>query len=115
MKAVIFDLAGVLADSEPLICAADMAMFKEKGVLVRPEDFHPFVGTGEIRYIGGVAEKYGLTLDIQETKRRTKAAAKAAGMRCVAVAQIFPADRLGQADLVRPDMVALTLADCIDP
>lgn len=71
MKAVIFDMDGVLADSEPLICAAAMAMFKEKGLTVRASDFHPFVGAGEIRYIGGVAEKYGLTLDIETAKKRT--------------------------------------------
>ena len=46
MNAIIFDMDGVLTDSEPLICAAAMAMLKEKGVVARPEDFHPFVGTG---------------------------------------------------------------------
>ena len=38
-------------------------------------------------------------------------AAKAAGMRCVAVAQTFPAARLAQADLVKPGIADLTLAD----
>jgi HAD superfamily hydrolase (TIGR01509 family) len=38
---------------------------------VQPEDFHPFIGTGELRYLGGVAEKYGFPLDLQEAKRRT--------------------------------------------
>jgi beta-phosphoglucomutase len=71
MKAVIFDMDGVLADSEPLICEAAMAMFREKGLAVHEEDFHPFVGTGENRYLGGVAEKYGFPLDIAEAKRRT--------------------------------------------
>jgi beta-phosphoglucomutase len=210
MKAVIFDMDGVLTDSEPLICAAAMAMFKEAGVTVKPEDFHPFVGTGENRYIGGVAEQYGLTLDIAKAKHRTYelylamlpgnlrafsgaadlvracraagyktaiassadlvkvaanlnaiglppsdwaaivtaedvvhrkpapdiflaaarllncgptdctvvedavngvAAAKAAGMRCVAVAQTFPANRLVQADLVRAGIADIALAD----
>ena len=36
MKAVIFDMDGVLTDSEPLICAAAMAMFREHGLTVRP-------------------------------------------------------------------------------
>ncbi len=210
MHAVIFDMDGVLTDSEPLICAAAMAMFREKGVTARPEDFHPFVGTGENRYLGGVAEKYGVALDIASAKHRTYelylamlphrlnafpgavdfviacrnagyktaiassadlikvaanlnaiglppagwgaivtaedvvhrkpapdlflaaaarlgcppsactviedavngvAAAKAAGMRCIAVAQTFPADRLPQADLVRERIADLTLAD----
>lgn len=71
IKAVIFDMDGVLTDSEPLINAAAIAMFKEKGLTVQPEDFHPFIGTGENRYIGGVAEKYGFPIDISEAKRRT--------------------------------------------
>jgi beta-phosphoglucomutase len=71
IKAVIFDMDGVLTDSEPLINAAAIEMFREMGLTVRPEDFIPFVGTGENRYIGGVAEKYGVPLDIPAAKRRT--------------------------------------------
>jgi HAD superfamily hydrolase (TIGR01509 family) len=71
LTAVIFDMDGVLTDSEPLINAAAIAMFKERGLVVQPEDFHPFIGTGELRYLGGVAEKYGFPLDLQEAKRRT--------------------------------------------
>ena len=71
MRAVIFDMDGVLADSEPLICAAACAMFLERGVRVVPEDFLPFVGAGENRYIGGVAEKHGVTLDLAAAKART--------------------------------------------
>jgi beta-phosphoglucomutase len=70
-RAVIFDMDGVLCDSEPLICMAAVGMFKELGTVVQPADFLPFVGTGEDRYIGGVAEKYGLSLDIAEAKKRT--------------------------------------------
>ncbi len=210
MTAVIFDMDGVLTDSEPLICAAAMEMFRERGVAVKPEDFHPFVGTGENRYLGGVAEKYGVVLDIVEAKARTYelylamvperldafpgavelvrrcraagyacavassadrikidanlnkiglapatwdaivtaedvekrkpdpaiflmaasrlgvsparctvvedaingiAAAKSAGMRCVAVATTFPSAALGQADLIRPGVCDITLED----
>jgi HAD superfamily hydrolase (TIGR01509 family) len=71
IRAVIFDMDGVLADSEPLINAAAIAMFKEKGLVVQPDDFLPFVGTGEDRYIGGVAQKYQFPLDLPEAKRRT--------------------------------------------
>ena len=55
IRAVIFDMDGVLTDSEPLINVAAIAMFRERGLQARPEDFLPFVGTGEDRYIGGVA------------------------------------------------------------
>jgi HAD superfamily hydrolase (TIGR01509 family) len=201
---------GVLTDSEPLINAAAVAMFREIGLIVKPEDFIPFVGTGENRYIGGVAEKYGIELDIPVAKKRTYEiylelvpreleafpgarelvlgcrgaglktavassadaikieanlrkiglppaswdaivtgedvdrrkpepdiflaaarrlglaplrcavvedaingiqAAKAAGMRCVAVAQTFPALELGEADVVKASIADVTLAD----
>ena len=71
IRAVIFDMDGVLTDSEPLINAAAIAMFKEKGLVVQPDDFLPFVGTGEERYVAGVAEKYDFPLDPPAAKRRT--------------------------------------------
>ncbi|MGD0341206.1 MAG: HAD-IA family hydrolase [Bacteroidales bacterium] len=71
IRGVLFDLDGVLADSEPFICQAAIIMFAEIGVKVVSDDFKPFVGTGENRYIGGVAEKYGLKVDIEKVKART--------------------------------------------
>jgi HAD superfamily hydrolase (TIGR01509 family) len=71
VHAVIFDMDGVLVDSEPLINAAAIAMFNEKGLVVQSDDFLPFVGMGEERYIGAVAEAYGFPLDLSEAKRRT--------------------------------------------
>lgn len=71
MKGVLFDMDGVLVDSEEFICKAAMQMFAEKGLVVKPEDFLPFVGRGENSYIGGVAEKYGLNIDIKRDKART--------------------------------------------
>ena len=71
IHAVIFDMDGVLTNSEPLINAAAIAMFKEKGLTVQPDDFLPFVGTGEERYVAGVAEKYHFPLDSSAAKQRT--------------------------------------------
>ncbi len=201
---------GVLTDSEPLINEAAVAMFREQGLAVQPEDFLPFVGTGEDRYLGGVAEQYHFHLDIAAAKKRTYEiylklvplrlrafpgatqfvricqqaalkvvvassadlikieanlrqiglppaewdalvcaedvpnkkpapdiflaaarklglppaacvviedavngvqAAKAAGMRCIAVAQTFPAEKLSGADVVRPTIAQVSLAD----
>lgn len=212
IRGVIFDMDGVLTDSEPLINAAAIAMFKEKGLTVSPQDFLPFVGAGEDRYIGGVAEKHRFALDLPAAKHRTyeiylalvptqlKAfpgaqdlvracvraglktalassadrvkvsanlrqiglhledwgavitgedvtikkpapdifltaakklkltppecvvvedavngvqAAKAAGMRCVAVAQTFDADRLQGADIVRPRIADVSIPDLL--
>jgi beta-phosphoglucomutase len=212
IRAVIFDMDGVLTDSEPLINRAAIEMFRERGLEVQPGDFIPFVGAGENRYIGGVAEAYGFPLDLPAAKKRTYdiylslvpehlhafdgacelvrkcreaglqaavassadpvkieanllsiglppqewdavvtafdvtrrkpfpdifltaatrlglapesctvvedavngvEAAKAAGMRCVAVAQTFPAFHLTVADLVRPTISSLTLQDLL--
>lgn len=71
LKGVIFDMDGVLVDSEKFICEAAMRMFAERGWPVKPEDFIPFIGTGENRYIGGPAEKYGYPIDIEREKVRT--------------------------------------------
>lgn len=71
IKGVLFDMDGVLVDSEAFICKAAIKMFLEKGVVVKETDFQPFVGMGENRYLGGVAEKYYVDLDIPEAKRRT--------------------------------------------
>ena len=71
IQAVLFDMDGVLVDSERQICLAAVQMFKELGVAVQPDDFIPFVGAGENRYLGGVAEKYGIHLDIDAAKFRT--------------------------------------------
>ena len=69
---VIFDMDGVLCDSEPFIRAAAMQMFENVyGLKVQPEDFHPFVGAGEDRFIGGVADKYGVKLVMPRDKLHT--------------------------------------------
>ncbi|MEI8079739.1 MAG: HAD-IA family hydrolase [bacterium] len=71
-RAVLFDMDGVLIDSEPLICRAAMAGLAEFGIHAQATDFLPFVGAGEDRYIGGVAEAYGKPY-VLEMKRRVYA------------------------------------------
>lgn len=71
MRGVLFDMDGVLSDSEEFICKAAIMMFRELGLTVQPEDFKPFTGTGENMYLGGVAEKYNLSVDIEKVKART--------------------------------------------
>ena len=72
IQGVIFDMDGVLCDSEEYICAAAREMFRQNhNTVVQAADFIPFVGAGENRYLGGVAEKYGIELDLQRDKART--------------------------------------------
>ncbi len=71
IQGVIFDMDGVLVHSEPYIAKAAIQMFAEKGVTIHREDFRPFVGMGEDRFIGGVAELRGVPLDPEKDKSRT--------------------------------------------
>jgi homotetrameric cytidine deaminase len=68
---ILFDMDGVLIDSEEYISKAAVQYFKSIGVPVQPSDFIPFVGAGENRYLGGVAEKYGVRIDIERAKELT--------------------------------------------
>lgn len=72
LRGIIFDMDGVLCDSEALIAEAACQMFAEEhGVTVQPSDFIPFIGTGEERFLGGVAERYGVQLNFPTDKDRT--------------------------------------------
>jgi HAD superfamily hydrolase (TIGR01509 family) len=71
IEAVLFDMDGVLLDSEQYICRAGIMMFKEKGLDATPEDFLAFTGMGENRYLGGVAEKHNFPFELEKDKART--------------------------------------------
>jgi len=70
---VIFDMDGVLIDSEPFIAAAMVQMFAEKGHTVHPDDLRPFIGTGEDNILKGVADARHVPLDLSRDKARTYA------------------------------------------
>jgi HAD superfamily hydrolase (TIGR01509 family) len=72
IQGVIFDMDGVLCASEPFIAEAGCRMFAERhGITVQPEEFTPFVGMGEDRFLGGVAERRGVRLNLPADKERT--------------------------------------------
>ena len=60
INAVIFDMDGVLVDSEEAITLAGIEALESWGIDAKPEDFKPFTGMGEDKFIGGVAEKHGV-------------------------------------------------------
>jgi HAD superfamily hydrolase (TIGR01509 family) len=64
---------GVLVRSEPLLAEAARRMFAEKGYTVARDEFRSFIGMGEDRFIGGVAEARGIPLDPARDKARTYA------------------------------------------
>jgi HAD superfamily hydrolase (TIGR01509 family) len=70
LRGVIFDMDGVLCASEPFTAEAASRMFAEKGHFVAREEYRPFVGQGEDRFIGGVAEARGIPLDPPRDKAR---------------------------------------------
>lgn len=73
LKGILFDMDGVLLDSEDYITRAAILMFQEKGFTVQASDFKPFTGMGENRFLGGVAKKYDLPFDLEKDKARTYA------------------------------------------
>ncbi len=73
IKGILFDMDGVLLDSEEYITRAGVLMFKEKGFTVKTSDFKPFTGMGENRFLGGVAERYNIPFDLEKDKARAYA------------------------------------------
>lgn len=71
LKAILFDMDGVLVDSEEFIFEAARMMFAEHGVNVKPVDALPFVGTGENSYISGIGRVNGFEVQIERDKART--------------------------------------------
>ena len=58
-KAILFDMDGVLIESEFLMRHSAIQALADYGITAKHEDFLPFTGMGEDKFVGGVAEKYG--------------------------------------------------------
>ena len=63
IELIIFDMDGVLVNSEPAITFASLQTLKERGIDAEYEDFKPFTGMGDDKFIAGVCEKYGAAYD----------------------------------------------------
>jgi beta-phosphoglucomutase len=71
-QGIIFDMDGVLCDSEPFIAAAAAeALRRRYGIALSREDFLPFVGAGDDRFISGAAALRGVTADLSIDKPLT--------------------------------------------
>ncbi|KAL5219380.1 hypothetical protein ABZP36_020064 [Zizania latifolia] len=60
VSAVLFDMDGVLCNSEELSRLAGVDVLAEMGVDVTVDDFVPYMGTGEANFLGGVARVKGV-------------------------------------------------------
>ena len=60
-KAILFDMDGVLIESEFLMRDSAIQALADYGIQAQHEDFLEFTGMGEDRFVGGVAEKHGHT------------------------------------------------------
>ena len=67
-KAILFDMDGVLIESEFLMRHSAIQALADYGITAKHEDFLEFTGMGEDKFVGGVAEKYGhtYTFDMKE-------------------------------------------------
>lgn len=72
IQAVIFDMDGVVIDSEPLYQEAEERLFREYGVTIPAKDWNIFRGCTEERFYQLARERYGIAepLDTLQVKGR---------------------------------------------
>lgn len=67
MKAVIFDMDGVVSDTETIYSETTSAFLKEKGIAISPNDLtKKFAGTGYPNTFAHLFKAYGVTDDVME-------------------------------------------------
>jgi len=59
-KLVVFDMDGVLVDSEDGMAKMTVKALEEWGIHPNEDEFRPYRGRGDRIYVGSIAEKYGL-------------------------------------------------------
>jgi len=68
--ALIFDVDGVIGDTEAINAEASVEVFAELyGVRVEPEEFRPYVGMGDQAYMQGPARAHGVEIDVERATR----------------------------------------------
>ncbi|MBQ3141422.1 MAG: HAD-IA family hydrolase [Clostridia bacterium] len=69
IKAVLFDMDGVLVNTEATMLRSAKLALNEWNIFPADEDFTEFIGCGEDKFVGGVAEKHGVPY-VQDMKKR---------------------------------------------
>lgn len=64
MKAVIFDMDGVLIDSEPLYHHVEMKIFKDLNLVISDEEYFSFTGNSSYYMWNKLKEKYNLSQEV---------------------------------------------------
>jgi HAD superfamily hydrolase (TIGR01509 family) len=70
IQAAIFDLDGVIIDSEPVHLAIEERMFKELGVDLSKEEYGSFVGTSPRNMWDVIVKKYGISSTADELVKK---------------------------------------------
>lgn len=70
IRAVIFDMDGVVVDSEPLYQQAEERLFREYGVTIPPEDWKLFRGCTEKRFYQLAHERYHIEESAEVLRRK---------------------------------------------
>ena len=70
IKAVIFDMDGVVVDSEPLYQQAEERLFREYNVTIPQDDWKLFRGCTEERFYQLARERYGISEPAEALRRK---------------------------------------------
>ncbi|QQY80324.1 HAD superfamily hydrolase (TIGR01509 family)/HAD superfamily hydrolase (TIGR01549 family) [Keratinibaculum paraultunense] len=66
MKAIIFDMDGVIIDSEPLHCKLEREILKELGGKITEEEHNAFIGTTDYHMWSILKEKFNIKKPVDE-------------------------------------------------
>ncbi|MBQ0070791.1 MAG: HAD family phosphatase [Spirochaetales bacterium] len=69
IKAFLFDMDGVLVDSEDISVEVGIDFFRTLGRNLEPSDFLPHLGMGEFRFYDGPAKDHGIAYSYEEASR----------------------------------------------
>ncbi len=73
IKAFIFDMDGVIMDSEPLHYESDRMIMRGFGIELSDEELNPYVGVGDLIMWTELKERYNLGLSIEELIKKQNA------------------------------------------